>query len=743
MKKISSSFALALSAVLMLAGCTKQSSPQPNDPQGTPFEVAALIAQGADDGFRADWAENDALNIFHAEADATAYFSDGEFKIDAALNGRFSGELKSEPEAGGTYDWYAFYPYSSANKSPAGLSAEVFGSTLIGGRAQTQTGNNSAAHLSATGSPLYGVAKAVKADATPHFEMKQLVSAVCAEVKNKGAEPLTVSQIAFTSTEDIVGTYYIDFTGAAPAFTSTGADDVSNTATLSVSGAEAIAGGESAKFYIAVKPHSAAAGSTLKLSVNGEEQSWKLDKDANFEAGKIYPMTVELGKPDEPVEPVFGSTVISNWNELFGTSYNGSTGSASVSLSGTKDNVTIAVSNGSCQNNGYVKNSEIRLYSGYTMTISVPSGSKISGFSTTIGGKTFGGGKVKADCGNLSISSGALSWSGNSEKIVLSISGTGSMATMTITHNAGSGDSGDGSGDDGGDSDKGDGDDGDGGDDHGDSGDDGDDHGGSGGVDGGKAAIDEDWLELASGLEGSRYVVNSFVVGGVRNYTHFYDTEMLTSLWTAYPLSSSYMGSSSRPSWSYNPKIDESLQAHVASSSYSNGYSRGHMCPNSSRAGNSTMQKQAFYVTNQVPQLQNQFNGSIWNDLEIAVRNVASSYGEIYVVTGVTFNKPGENLSIKYATPSGDKSQKVPVPNYFYKLVLKVKTNSSGTVTSASTIGFWFEHRNYEKSEEYDEFEVSVDQVEEWTGFDFFVNLPDAVEKTAETNSSWATFKKF
>ncbi len=754
MKKITASFALALSAVLMFAGCAKQSAPQTDDAQGVPFEVAALISQSADDGFRAVWAEDDALSIFHAEAGAAAYISDGKFKIDAALNGRFSGELKAEPEAGGAYDWYAFYPYSLANKSPAGASTEVLGGTVIGGKVQTQTGNNSAAHLSAAGSPLYGVAKAVKADATPSFEMKQLISAVCAEIHNAGDESLTVSEIAFTSTEDIVGTYHIDFTGEAPAYTATGAEDISNTATLSVSGGESIPGGSSAKFYIAVKPHSAAAGSTLKLSVNGEEQSWKLDKDANFEAGKIYPITAEVGKADEPVDPVepeVGSTTISNWNELFGTSYNGLTESSTVSLSGTRGNVTIAVSSGSCENKGYIKNSEIRLYGGYTMTISVPSGSTISEFSTTVGGKTFGSGKVKADCGNLSISGGALTWTGNSQKIVLSVSATGSMATMTVTHNAGGSDSG--SGDDGGSgdggSDSGDGGSGDdgvsgSGDDG--SGDDGgsDDGGsGSGSAGDGNPAIDKDWLELPSGLDGSQYVVNSFVVGGVRNYTHFYDTEMMTSLWTAYPLSSSYFGNLERPGWSYNPKIDESKQVHVTSRSYSDTeYSRGHMCPNGSRQGNATMQKQAFYVTNQVPQLQNKFNGSIWSDLENAVRSVASSYGEIYVVTGVAFNKQGENLTIKYTTPKDDTSQKVPIPNYFYKVVLKVKTNSSGTVTSASTIGFWFVHRNYSDND-YEKYAVSVDQVEKWTGFDFFVNLPDAVESAAETNSSWAAFRKF
>ena len=44
-----------------------------------------------------------------------------------------------------------------------------------------------------------------------------------------------------------------------------------------------------------------------------------------------------------------------------------------------------------------------------------------------------------------------------------------------------------------------------------------------------KPAIDKDWLELPTGREGSQYVVNTYY-GGERNYTHLYDTGMMTSL---------------------------------------------------------------------------------------------------------------------------------------------------------------------------------------------------------------------
>lgn len=153
------------------------------------------------------------------------------------------------------------------------------------------------------------------------------------------------------------------------------------------------------------------------------------------------------------------------------------------------------------------------------------------------------------------------------------------------------------------------------------------------------------------------------------------------------------------------------------------------------------MQLQTFYVTNAVPQIQDNFNGGIWQTLEAALQSEAKSE-TVYIVTGVAFNKQGESKTITYTTAKDDTNKKVPVPNYFYKVALKVATNSSGVVTSASTVGFWFEHKTYTTSA-YESYAVTVDQIEEWTGFDFFPNLPDTIEVVAENNSSWTTFSNF
>lgn len=103
--------------------------------------------------------------------------------------------------------------------------------------------------------------------------------------------------------------------------------------------------------------------------------------------------------------------------------------------------------------------------------------------------------------------------------------------------------------------------------------------------------------------------------------------------------------------------------------------------------------------------------------------------------------KVGENKTIEYITPKDNTSQKCPIPSYFYKVVLKVNKSGSA-ITSARAVGFWFVHQDYTGTD-FSQYSVSVDEIERWTGMDFFVNLPDTVEATAEQNSNWSTFQNF
>lgn len=305
MKKLSLFLGMALAASLSLTNCTEkiEGPIAPATPAGIPFEISADIStKTTNDGLATKWAEGDAINLFHAEASTAGYVSDKDFTLDATRVGVFTGNLSSALDPSKSYDWYAFYPYSEYNKTPAGVSKETFGYTHIGDKSQTQEGNDSKAHLCGDVLPLYGVVKSLASDVKPAVTMNNLASVVAVKVKNTTTEPLVVKSVSFTSTEDIVGTYYIDFTGENVVYTGSGDKYVSATASLTVNNGGAIAENAEATFYIPIKPHTVKTGSTLKISVNGYEKPLTLPKDVTFTAGKIKTLAFKYDKEAETLE---------------------------------------------------------------------------------------------------------------------------------------------------------------------------------------------------------------------------------------------------------------------------------------------------------------------------------------------------------------------------------------------------------------------------------------------------------
>ena len=251
--------------------------------------------------------------------------------------------------------------------------------------------------------------------------------------------------------------------------------------------------------------------------------------------------------------------------------------------------------------------------------------------------------------------------------------------------------------------------------------------------------VDATWLELPAAMDGTDYenaTVWTVKDGSTRNYTIAYDTSKYTTYWVAYNLKASHMGSLERPTkWTYDystgaPATSKQVNVDNTYATYNNGngHAKGHLIPNASRNGDEEMQVQTFYYTNSVPQWQNGFNSGMWSALEGALQTIGKSE-EIFIVTGTAFKKVGESKTISYTSTPSDSGKSVPIPNYFYKVVLKV--NSTSSPTSAKAIGFWFENKSYSNSE-YSSYAVSVDQIEEWTGMNFFVNLSDSIEETAE-----------
>ena len=72
----------------------------------------------------------------------------------------------------------------------------------------------------------------------------------------------------------------------------------------------------------------------------------------------------------------------------------------------------------------------------------------------------------------------------------------------------------------------------------------------------------------------------------------------------------------------------------------------------------------------------------------------------LYVATGPVFQKQGGSESVTWILPNAD-SKRAPVPNYYWKVLLKVNRDGNGNVTSARSIGFWLPHKDL-KDEDMD-----------------------------------------
>ncbi|MBO4570857.1 MAG: DNA/RNA non-specific endonuclease [Bacteroidales bacterium] len=238
-----------------------------------------------------------------------------------------------------------------------------------------------------------------------------------------------------------------------------------------------------------------------------------------------------------------------------------------------------------------------------------------------------------------------------------------------------------------------------------------------------------------------------------RNYSYNYSYRYLGCLWVAYPLAPGHItGSYSSSGWADNSNVPAQYQVrNMYSNSYpsnfSDGadYTKGHQIPNADRKNTSLMNEQTYYMTNQTPQLGNKFNGSQWGGLEAAVRTQVTSFNDtIYVVTGACYRKAGGTETVKVLHANSNSSvtpKEVPVPNYYWKVLLKVR-RTNGVVTSASAIGFWFPHQDLTGTT-YSSYAKSVSTIESYTGISFFANLPSGLVSGAKSNSNWNTFCSF
>ncbi len=193
--------------------------------------------------------------------------------------------------------------------------------------------------------------------------------------------------------------------------------------------------------------------------------------------------------------------------------------------------------------------------------------------------------------------------------------------------------------------------------------------------------------------------------------------------WVSWHLDSSWLGSTPRQD---DFRSDTTLPAgwyRVTSTDFSgSGYDRGHMTPSGDRTKTVADNSSTFLMTNMIPQAPNN-NQQSWATLESYCRTLVSQGNELYIISG------------GYGTSGFLANGNVAIPTYTWKVIMVLPSGSndvSRVTTSTRLIAVVVPNQNGISSD-WRTFRYSVDYVESLTGYNFFSNVPTAIQASIES----------
>lgn len=201
-----------------------------------------------------------------------------------------------------------------------------------------------------------------------------------------------------------------------------------------------------------------------------------------------------------------------------------------------------------------------------------------------------------------------------------------------------------------------------------------------------------------------------------KGYTISYNAKARIPEWVAYELTSEETnGDADREDAIFQMDPQYSRTQAMREDYSGSGWTKGHMACAGDFHWDEEAMDETFYLTNICPQ-DEELNKGDWNYLEKQVRYWARDNGKVWVVSGPII---GDN---KYGT-IGERD--VVIPDSFFKAVLIQKKGKFHSIA--------FVMDNDDKRYFLSDCSMSVNELEELTGLDFFPELYDDVEESIES----------
>lgn len=185
--------------------------------------------------------------------------------------------------------------------------------------------------------------------------------------------------------------------------------------------------------------------------------------------------------------------------------------------------------------------------------------------------------------------------------------------------------------------------------------------------------------------------------------------------WTLTP--QRLQGNAQRRSTFYeDPELADDVKSRLSDYSRS-GYDRGHLCPAGDNKWRMTAMIESFLLSNICPQ-KHTLNSGDWRVLEEACRTWAAEQGDtLHLVAGPLFD-PTKSQWLK---------KRVRIPSAFFKTIVNLRPGKEH--------GIAFIYRNTTDDQPMQRAACTIDEVERLTGYDFYAELPDALQARLENEN--------
>ncbi|MCK7611999.1 DNA/RNA non-specific endonuclease [Roseibium sediminicola] len=225
------------------------------------------------------------------------------------------------------------------------------------------------------------------------------------------------------------------------------------------------------------------------------------------------------------------------------------------------------------------------------------------------------------------------------------------------------------------------------------------------------------------------------------------DVEWRVPVWVAYLMRGDELdgpGERHRSSWETDNRLTLSGQANDRVYAGSD-FHKGHLAPAQAYVRTQAAVDGTHIYTNAVPQF-GSINSGAWSKLEAAVRVMAKSGADLWIVTGSLFvpidprcqkNRPPlrcltVDTSGRPDSPSNKMRGKIAVPSHTFKAIL---SQSDGQWSARAFI-----MPNIPRGAgQFRNYRFSVDTLEEMLGIDLFSTLPDDIENKIEERATQLT----